>query len=68
MTDPTKEEIANEILGSESFMWLMAGSNHVESHLEAIRPAYAAWKAAGGLYWGCGDWSKFAAWLKANKK
>ena len=41
-------KIAQEIVESEQFMWLMAGSNHVESQLQEIRPAYMAWKDAGG--------------------
>ena len=40
--------IAQHIIESEQFMWLMAGSNHTESQLQAIRPAYMAWKDAGG--------------------
>ena len=43
-----QHKIAQEIVESEQFMWLMAGSNHVESQLQEIRPAYMAWKDAGG--------------------
>lgn len=47
-----KYEIADEIISSEQFMWLMAGSNHVDSNLEALRPAFNAWRKAGGKSWG----------------
>lgn len=43
-----QHKIAQHIVESEQFMWLMAGSNHTESQLQAIRPAYMAWKDAGG--------------------
>jgi hypothetical protein len=43
-----RNRIANSVMESEQFMWLMAGSNHVESQLEDLRPAYMAWKDAGG--------------------
>jgi hypothetical protein len=43
-----RNQIANEVMESEQFMWLMAGSNHVESNIAALRPAYDAWKKAGG--------------------
>ena len=52
MSSSTREQIAGAILGSESFMWLMSGSNHVETHLEALRPAWDAWIEAGGKPWG----------------
>ena len=48
----TKEEIADEILGSEAFLWLMCGSNYIESHLANLRPAWDAWLLAGGKSWG----------------
>ena len=55
ITTPEDEALVNEqykiaqhIVESEQFMWLMAGSNHVESQLQEIRPAYMAWKDAGG--------------------
>lgn len=47
-----KYEIADEIISSEQFMWLMTGSNHVDSNLEALRPAFNAWRKAGGKSWG----------------
>ena len=45
---PEKYKIAMAIVESENFLWLMAGSNHVEAQLAGLRPAYEAWKAAGG--------------------
>lgn len=47
-----RDRLANAILGSESFMWLMAGANHPEAHLSALRPAFDKWNAAGGKSWG----------------
>lgn len=44
--------LANAVLGSESFMWLMAGANHPEAHLSALRPAYDKWISAGGKSYG----------------
>lgn len=44
--------IADEILGSEQFMWLMVGSNYVDQHLRDIRPAWTAWIDAGGKSYG----------------
>jgi hypothetical protein len=44
----TAEEWAVEMVSSEAFMWLMAGANHPEAHLDALREAYAEYKAAGG--------------------
>jgi hypothetical protein len=41
--------IAEFIVASEPFMWLMAGSNYTESNLKALRPAYDKWKESGGL-------------------
>jgi hypothetical protein len=41
--------IAEMIVASEPFMWLMAGSNFTESNLKALRPAYDKWKESGGL-------------------
>lgn len=48
----TPEEWAIAIVSSESFMWLMAGSNFVESNLSNLREAYAEYQAAGGRTWG----------------
>lgn len=45
-----KSEIALEIANSESLMWLMVGANHPEAHLAALRPAYQAYREAGGGY------------------
>lgn len=47
-----RNRLANAVLGSESFMWLMAGANHPEAHLSALRPAYDKWQAAGGKPYG----------------
>jgi len=44
-----QHKIAQYIVGSEQFMWLMAGSNHSEIQLKEIRPAYMEWKKAGGV-------------------
>ena len=40
--------IPRAICNSESFMWLMVGSNHSEIQLDALRPAWAAFRVAGG--------------------
>lgn len=40
--------IALAICNSEPFMWLMVGSNHTEMQLDAIRPAWKAFREAGG--------------------
>ena len=45
-----KAMIAQAICDSESFMWLMAGSNYVELHLENLREAYNSYVKAGGGY------------------
>lgn len=47
-----RDRLANAVLGSESFMWLMAGANHPDAHLSALRPAYDKWMAAGGKSYG----------------
>lgn len=47
-----RNSLANAILGSESFMWLMAGANHPDAHLSALRPAFDKWLAAGGKSYG----------------
>lgn len=47
-----RNRLANAVLGSESFMWLMAGANHPDAHLSALRPAYDKWLAAGGKSYG----------------
>lgn len=44
-----QHKIAQYIVGSEQFMWLMAGSNHVQTQIQEIRPAYEKWKEAGGV-------------------
>lgn len=40
--------IAEEIVSSEPFAWLMVGSNHIQSNIDALKPAYRAWKMNGG--------------------
>ena len=39
---------AQAIVESEAFMWLMRGSEHVDAHLTALRPAYNLWRELGG--------------------
>lgn len=48
----TPEQVAVDIVSSEPFMWLMVGSNHVELHLSALRPAFDLYRSAGGRSWG----------------
>lgn len=43
-----RARIADMIVQSEQFMWLMAGSNHVQSNLDDLKPAYKLWKESGG--------------------
>ena len=40
--------ISRAICNSESFMWLMVGSNHQDLQLAALRPAWVAFRVAGG--------------------
>ena len=47
-----RNRIANGIMASESFMWLMVGANHPESHCANLRNAFKAWRDAGGKSWG----------------
>jgi hypothetical protein len=49
-SDAEKTRIAVEILESEPFAWLMVGSNHTETQLAALRPAWAAYVRLGGGY------------------
>jgi hypothetical protein len=51
----TKAVIAEKICGSEPFMWLMNGSNHVDSQISELRPLYLKYLAEGG------------GWGKANQ-
>ncbi len=50
------EAIAQEILASEDFMWLMVGADDawVNSHISALRPAWRAYIEAGGKTYGYG--------------
>lgn len=48
----TPEEIAVAVMESEQMMWLMVGSNHPESHLNALREAWKQYKEAGGGTYG----------------
>jgi hypothetical protein len=43
-----RDAIAEEILSSEEFTWLMVGANHPQIHLNALKPAWAAWRERGG--------------------
>ena len=45
-----KAQIAIDILESEPFAWLMVGSNHTETQLAALRPAWKAYVQMGGGY------------------
>jgi hypothetical protein len=47
-----RNRIANGIMASESFMWLMVGANHPESHCANLRNAFKAWRDNGGKSWG----------------
>ena len=47
-----RDDFANEVLGSEAFLWLMCGGAHVESHVDVLRPLWNEWRLAGGLAWG----------------
>ncbi len=48
------EAIAQEILASEDFMWLMVGADDAwtDSHISALRPAWRAYIEAGGKTYG----------------
>lgn len=48
----TRLAIADDILGSESFLWLIVGANHPDTYIDALRPAFDAWKKAGGKPYG----------------
>jgi hypothetical protein len=50
-----KAVVAEKICGSEPFMWLMNGSNHVNSQLDQLKPLYLRYLAEGG------------GWGKANQ-
>ena len=45
-----KAKAAQEICDSEAFMWLMAGANHPEMHLDVLREAYDRYRELGGGY------------------
>ncbi len=47
-----RNRIANGIMASESFMWLMVCANHPESHCANLRDAFKAWRDNGGKSWG----------------
>jgi hypothetical protein len=49
MTDK-RNEIARAICDSESFMWLMVGSNHQELQLKNLRSAWRQYTEVGGGY------------------
>ncbi len=46
-----QERAALAVLQSEAFMWLMAGSNHVDIQIAALRPLWERYRAAGGKNW-----------------
>lgn len=50
LTEKEREQLAlaEQILASEPMLWLMAGSNHTEAQLQAIRPAWQKWAALSG--------------------
>ena len=58
--DIERVELALAILNSEAFMWLMVGSNHQESQLATLRPAYQRYVELGG------GWGK-AKSVRTNK-
>lgn len=50
-TDAGREELINlalSIVDSESFMWLMMGSNHPDLHIARLRELYMTYRNAGG--------------------
>lgn len=50
----TPEEIAVEIMRSESMMWLMVGGDEkwIPSHLRSLREGWDLYVEAGGPTWG----------------
>ena len=42
--------LMTQFCDSEALMWLMAGANHPELHLEALRPIYNEYRETGGGY------------------
>jgi len=47
-----RNSIADEILSSEQFMWLMVGSEQPKQHIDDLRTAWRAWQEAGGKTYG----------------
>jgi hypothetical protein len=47
-----RDDLANDVLGSEAFLWLMCGGAHVEAHVDVLRPLWVEWRRAGGRAWG----------------
>jgi hypothetical protein len=43
-----QHKIAQYIVESEPFTWLMVGSNHVDMQIASLREAYKKWSEAGG--------------------
>lgn len=41
--------VAEMIVASEQFAWLIVGANHARQHILDIRPAYEKWKEKGGI-------------------
>jgi len=50
MSEEELNQAARDIMDSEPFMWLMAGSNHTRAQLNAIKPAYRKYRELGGGY------------------
>lgn len=48
----TPEEYADEIMGSEAIMWLVAGANHPDMWLTDLREMYDEWVKLGGKGYG----------------
>jgi hypothetical protein len=48
-SEDEQHKIAQYIVESEPFTWLMVGSNHAETNIAALREAYQKWKEAGGI-------------------
>jgi hypothetical protein len=51
-----RDAVAEEILSSEEFTWLMVGANHPQIHLNALKPAWTAWRERGGRSVLSRDW------------
>ncbi len=45
---PERLTAALDMVDSEAFMWLMAGSNHQDSQIEMLRATYKKYRQLGG--------------------